>query len=91
MVGNSEGTNWSLHFPLNRYRMIFSIPAPPPPPPISPHYSNSTSKLTSKDSQHPFQIWGSKQTFQLGGKSLGLPQGPELTPSEGTPYESFWG
>lgn len=45
--------------------------------------------LTSKDSQHLFQVRGSKQTSELGGESLGLPQGPELTPSEGTPYESF--
>lgn len=55
-------------------------------------YSDATStspKLTSKDSQHLLQIRGSKQTFQLGGESLGLPQGPELTPSEDRPYESF--
>lgn len=60
---------------------------------ISCYHSNPTSKLcplnllTSKHSQHLFQIWGSKHTLQLGGESFWLLQSAELTPGEMRPHE----
>jgi hypothetical protein len=56
------------------------------PTTVIPHQTLSLN-LTSEYSQHPFQIWGPKYTFQLGWESLGLPQGPELTPRKDRTYE----
>ena len=48
----------------------------------------SLKRLTSKHSQHLFQIRSSKHILQLGGESLWLLQGPGLTPREKRHYET---